>query len=55
MGTQFRVPLLSLEHRLVAPDSARLSRGMSVIVIGALSILCWAVLIAIGLALWELV
>ena len=48
-------PLLSLEHRLVAPDGARLSRGMSFIVIGALSILCWVVLITIALALWELV
>ena len=55
MGTQFLVPLLSLEQRLVATDTPRLSRGMSVIVIGALSILCWAVLVAIVLALWELV
>ena len=34
---------------------ARLSRGLSIIVIVALSALCWAALVAIGFALWELV
>jgi hypothetical protein len=34
---------------------ARHSLGVSLIVIGALSALCWAILIAIGFALWELV
>ena len=49
------MPLLSLEQRLVITEAPRLSRGMSVIVIGALSVLCWAVLIAIAFVLWELV
>jgi hypothetical protein len=34
---------------------ARHTLGMSLIVIGALSALCRAILIAIGFALWELV
>ena len=55
MRTHFPRPILSLEQRLVATEVARLSRGMSVIVIGTLSILSWAVLVAVVLALWELV
>ena len=55
MSTYLPILLLSLEHRLVATEAPRLSRGMSVIVIGVLSVLCWAGLIAIVLALWELV
>ena len=55
MSTHLHIPLLSLEQRFVAPDGVRLSRGMSVIVIGALSILCWTVLVAIVLALWQMV
>ena len=55
MSIHLLIPLLSLEQRLVATEAPRLSRGISVIVIGALSSLCWAVLIAIALALWELV
>ena len=46
---------MSVEQKLVATGAPRLSREMSVIVIGALSILCWAVLVGIVLALWELV
>jgi hypothetical protein len=54
MSTLLPTLLLSLEHRLVATDAARLAPGMSAIVIGALSILCWAVLVAIAFGLWEL-
>jgi hypothetical protein len=46
---------LRLGRRLHAADAARLSLGKSAIVIGALSLLCWAVLVAIVVALWELV
>jgi hypothetical protein len=53
-GTPLLSLLVSLEHRLFRNDAARLSLGMSAIVVGALSILCWAVLVAIALALWEL-
>ena len=55
MGTYLLMPLLSLEQRLVATDPDRLSRGMSALLISTLSILCWAVLVAIAVALWELV
>jgi hypothetical protein len=53
-GTPLPSLLLSLEHRLFRNDAARLSLGMSAIVVGALSILCRAVVVAIALALWEL-
>ena len=55
MSTYLPTLLLSVEQRLVATDPARLSRGMSAILIGTLSLLCWAALVAIALALWELV
>lgn len=53
MGTHLPVYLASLQHGLIEALPARLSRRLSVILIGALSVLCWAILLAIALTLWE--
>jgi len=55
MSTYLPIPPPSIEQRLVATDPARLARGTSAILIGTLSLVCWAVLVTIALALWELV
>jgi hypothetical protein len=52
MSTQLPVHLASLEHRPIETPPARLSRRLSVILIGALSVLCWAILL-VALAVWE--
>jgi hypothetical protein len=41
--------------RLIAEADGRLPRGRSLLVIGALSVLSWAVLIALFVALWAIV
>jgi hypothetical protein len=41
--------------RLTAEADGRLPRGRSLLVIGALSVLSWAVLIALFVALWAIV
>ena len=55
MSTHLPTLVLSIEQRLVATELARLSRGTSAILISTLSLLCWAALVVIALALWELV
>ena len=49
------LPSASLEDGLIETPPVRLSRRLAVFVIGALSILCWAILLAIALAVWEFV